>query len=309
LNKRKLGQSNILVSELGLGCMSLGSNFENAENIISEALASGMNYFDTADLYDYGLNEQFIGKALSGCKREDVIIATKVGNRFHPGKEGWEWDPSPTYIKEAVKKSLHRLQTDYIDLYQLHGGTIEDPIDEIIDTFEQLKQEGLIREYGISSIRPNVIKEYVERSNIVSVMMQYNILDRRPEEELLDYLANNHVSVIARGPLAKGILTDQWTHVLNQKFSNKDFLSYTHEELLSITEKLVKLANPNTLQSLALQYPLSHPAVATTIPGASSVRQLQNNVTALRTSEKLSNEQLLAIQKISKALMYENHRC
>lgn len=93
-------------------------------------------------------------------------------------------DPSKAYIKEAVKKSLTRLKTDYIDLYQLHGGTIEDNIDETIEAFEELKQEGVIRYYGISSIRPNVIKEYVKKSNIVSIMMQFSLFDRRPEEWL-----------------------------------------------------------------------------------------------------------------------------
>lgn len=81
-----------------------------------------------------------------------------------------------------MKESLRRLQTDYIDLYQLHGGTIEDPIDEVIEAFEELKKEGIIRHYGISSIRPNVIREYAQRSNIVSVLMEYSLLNRRPEE-------------------------------------------------------------------------------------------------------------------------------
>src|SRR5699024_6403991 len=94
------------------------------------------------------------------------------------------WDPSKKHIKTAVKQSLQRLHTDYIDLYQLHGGTIDDPIDETIEAFEELKTEGLIREYGISSIRPNVIKQYIEKSSIRSVMMQYNLLDRRPEETM-----------------------------------------------------------------------------------------------------------------------------
>ncbi|MGV2686963.1 aldo/keto reductase, partial [Clostridium perfringens] len=128
----------------------------------------------------------------------DVIIATKVGNRRVPGKDGLVWDPSKDYIKSAVKDSLRRLGTDYIDLYQLHGGTLDDPLDETIEAFEELKREGWIRYYGISSIRPNVIREYVAKSNIVSVMSQYSILDRRPEEAVLDLLAENGISAIAR---------------------------------------------------------------------------------------------------------------
>ncbi len=94
--------------------------------------------------------------------------------------------------------SLKRLNTDRIDVYQLHGGTIEDPIEETISAFEQLVQQGKIRYYGISSIRPNVIREYVLRSNIVSVMMQYSLLDRRPEEECLPLLAQKDIGVLAR---------------------------------------------------------------------------------------------------------------
>ncbi|MDN8790573.1 aldo/keto reductase, partial [Staphylococcus aureus] len=85
---------------------------------IHEALERGINYLDTADLYDRGLNEEFVGKAVKG-KRGQVIIATKVGNRWRPDGSGWDWDPSKAYIKQAVKESLRRLQTDYIDLYQL----------------------------------------------------------------------------------------------------------------------------------------------------------------------------------------------
>ena len=116
---------------------------------------------DTADLYDFGTNEEIVGEAIKN-RRQDLILATKGGNRFEKGKPGWDWDPSKAYIKEAVKQSLKRLQTDYIDLYQLHGGTIDDPIDETIEAFEELVEEGVIRYYGISSIRPNVIKEYAK---------------------------------------------------------------------------------------------------------------------------------------------------
>src|SRR6202034_3432729 len=96
--------------------------------------------------------------------------------------------------------------TDYIDLYQLHGGTIDDPIDETIEAFELLQQQGKIRYYGISSIRPNVISEYVQRSNIISVMMQYSLLDRRPEESCLQLLQQNNIGVLARGSVAGGLL-------------------------------------------------------------------------------------------------------
>ncbi len=141
MKKRQIGKSDIYVSELGLGAMSFGTDQKQINHIIDEAIDLGVNYVDTADLYDFGENEQRLGEAIKG-KRNQFIIASKAGNRFTKGKNEWEWDPSKKYIKEAIKGSLSRLQLDYLDLYQLHGGTIEDPIDETIEAFEELKKEG-----------------------------------------------------------------------------------------------------------------------------------------------------------------------
>ena len=186
-----LRSSGIKVSKIGFGCMSLSSNSEKDNiDLIHRAKELGINYLDTADLYDKGMSEIAVGKAIKKM-RSKIILATKAGNQWRSDGSGWDWNPRKDYILQAADKSLRRLQTDYIDLYQLHGGTIDDPIDETIEAFEQLKQQGKIREYGISSIRPNVIREYVKRSSIVSVMMQYSILDRRPEE-------NGEASVLCR---------------------------------------------------------------------------------------------------------------
>src|SRR4029079_841005 len=125
-------------------------------------------------------------------------------NQWKNDGDGWTWNPRKEYILTAIDQSLKRLHTNYIDLYQLHGGTIDDPIDETIEAFELLKKQGKILHYGISSIRPNVIREYVKRSAIVSVMMQYSLADRRPEEAILDLLKQNNISVLARGVLAQG---------------------------------------------------------------------------------------------------------
>lgn len=120
MNTNRLGQSDLYVSSMGLGCMSLGTDEAKAAAIIHEALDHGINFLDTADLYDEGRNEEIVGQAIRH-RRADVILATKVGNRRIPGQEGWSWDASKAYIRSAVKESLRRLQTDYIDLYQLHG--------------------------------------------------------------------------------------------------------------------------------------------------------------------------------------------
>ncbi len=306
MNKRQLGISNLYVSEISLGCMSLGQDKQQAKSIIDKALDAGINYLDTADLYDFGMNEEIIGNAIQG-RREDLLLGTKAGNHFKQGEEGWSWDPSKAHIKTAVKDSLQRLKTDYIDLYQLHGGTIDDPIDETIEAFEELKQEGLIREYGISSIRPNVIREYVEKSNIVSVMMQYNALDRRPEEEILDLLKDNQISALARGPLAKGMLSSKGEEVARVK-ANDGFLDYSYDEVLTISEKWQQLANDQrSASSLALGYILHHPAVATAVFGASSIEQLNENVSYLE-SLPLTKHLYEDIQALTKPITYQKHR-
>jgi aryl-alcohol dehydrogenase-like predicted oxidoreductase len=305
MNKRQLGNSDLYVSEIGLGCMSLGTDEAKAIKLIHEALELGVNYLDTADLYDRGLNEEFIGKALKG-KRHEVIIATKVGNRWQEGKEGWTWDPSKAYIKQAVKESLRRLQTDYIDLYQLHGGTINDPIDETIEAFEELKQEGVIRYYGISSIRPNVIREYVKRSNIVSVMMQYSLLDRRPEE-LFPLLHEHNISVIARGPLAKGILTERPLEMVSEDVKTNGYLDYSYEEIEQLLPRMKAVASDlSSLTTIALQFCLAHPVVAAVIPGASRLEQLRENVAA--QSSPLSAEQYDRLKEMTKQSFYRDHR-
>ncbi|QJD86033.1 aldo/keto reductase [Cohnella herbarum] len=300
MKKNRIGQSALLVGEIGLGCMSLGTEEGKAVGLIHEALDQGVNLLDTSDLYDGGRNEEIVGQAIRG-RRESVILATKVGNRRIPGQDGWVWDPSREYILSAVKESLKRLGTDYIDLYQLHGGTLDDPIDETIEAFEQLKREGVIREYGISSIRPNVIREYAARSAIVSVMNPYSIVDRRAEETVIPLLQENGISIIARGPLAGGSLAANRQPV-------KGFLDYELTELVALREQLHALENAGrSLTSLAIRYSLSHPAVAVAIPGASSPEQLVQNLKAADVPE-LSEEEVKLIRSLSKPNRYSQHR-
>ena len=300
MKMNRLGTSDLLVGEIGLGCMSLGTEEAKAIGLVHEAMERGVNFLDTADLYDDGRNEEIVGKAIRG-RRDRVVLATKVGNRRVPGQEGWTWDPSRAYILSAVKESLRRLGTDYIDLYQLHGGTIEDPMDETIEAFEQLKREGTIREYGISSIRPNVIREYAARSSIVSVMNAYSIVDRRAEETVLPLLRERKIGVIARGPLARGALAAN-------REPSRSVPDYELEELKALRERLRGLERPGrSLTQLAIRYSLAHPTVAVAIPGASSREQLLQNIAASQAPE-LTPEELEAIRGFSKPNVYAAHR-
>ncbi|MBP1949495.1 aldo/keto reductase [Virgibacillus litoralis] len=306
MKKNQLGQSDLYVSELTLGCMSLGTDTQKASEIINQALDTGINHLDTADLYDFGMNEEIVGDALKG-KRDQVILTTKVGNNFDKAKKDWFWDPSKEHIKEGVKESLRRLKTDYIDFYMLHGGTIDDPIDESIEAFESLKKEGVIRAYGLSSIRPNVIREYVSRSTIDGVMMQYNMLDRRPEEEVLDLLHENNISVLARGPLAKGMLSNSAVKQIEKK-GQDGFLGYSFNELKLIQQTIAEqFNNEPSFNALALKYVLQHPAVATAVFGASSISQVTDN-TNFNTSKTLTDETYEGLRQITKPMKYAKHR-
>ncbi len=300
MKMNRLGTSDIMVSEIGLGCMSLGTEETKAVSMIHRALDRGVNLLDTADLYDAGRNEELVGLAVQG-RRDKVVIATKVGNRRIPGQEGWVWDASKKYILAAVHDSLRRLKTDYIDLYQLHGGTLDDPIDETIEAFEELKRQGLIRHYGISSIRPNVVREYAKRSGIVSVMNQISILDRRAEEEILPVALARGIGVIARGPVAGGLLSEN-------KPVERDYLDYRAEEIRQLRAELQPLIRPGrSLSQLAIRFSLSEPAVAVAIPGASSPEQLSHNLAAADIPP-LTDDELAVIRRISRANRYSAHR-
>jgi aryl-alcohol dehydrogenase-like predicted oxidoreductase len=293
-----LGSSDLKISQVSFGAMSLqGSDAENAA-LIGHALEAGINYFDTADLYDKGNNERTLGKALQH-KRKAVIIASKVGNQWRPDGSGWDWNPRKEYILSAVEGSLQRLQTDYIDLYQLHGGTLNDPIDETIEAFELLQQQGKIRYYGISSIRPNVIREYVKRSRIISVMMQYSLLDRRPEESCLALLQQHNIGVLARGSVAKGLLVNK---------AAAPYLNYTASEVEQAAAAVRGLSNAQRGPAqTALRFVLQQPAISSAVVGIRTPEQLQDAVAAVN-APPLSADEITRLGTAVPVNRYEEHR-
>ena len=263
---RKLGNSDLMISEIGFGCMSLKPPVEYIQPLIERAIDGGINFFDTADLYDKGANESWLGKAL-GTRRKEVMIASKVGNQWRADGSGWDWNPRAAYIRQAIEESLRRLQTDYIDLYQLHGGTMEDNMEEIVDCFESLQAAGKIRYFGISSIRPAVIEKYALQRKISSVMMQYSLLDRRPEAGSLELLHRLGIGVLARGVLAKGLLAGK---------APEAYLEHSADAVKDIQEKL-KNENPGENPArTAVQFVLNNPAVSAAVVGFRTMEQLED---------------------------------
>jgi len=297
MKRRSLGHSGLEVSVIGFGCMSLGEDHAESERLIHAALDRGISFFDTADLYQHGENEIALGRALSG-RRQHAIVATKVGNQWRPDGSGWDWNPRKSYIKASVEGSLKRLQTDVIDLYQLHGGTVDDPTDEAIEAFEELKEAGVIRHYGISSIRPNVIARWVDRSRLTSVMMQYNLLDRRPEEECLPRLARSDVGVVVRGGVAKGLLASK---------PPADYLGRDRSTVETVQRTLGSAAGEGTRAQAAIRYCLADPAVSTVACGIRTIAQLEENAAAGELPP-LASEVVEALRAVAPAAVYTAHR-
>ena len=294
----KLGKSELRISRIGFGCMSLNKNASENDSLIRHAYESGINFFDTADLYDHGQNEIFLGKCLKE-KRNEVIIATKVGNQWRKDGSGWDWNPSKEYILTSVEESLQRLQTDYIDLYQLHGGTINDPIDETIEAFELLKEQGKIRYYGISSIRPNVIREYVKKSAIISVMMQYSLLDRRPEETCLPLLQEKNIGVLARGSVAQGLLINK---------PAKEYLGYKTDEVDKVAIGVQSLSTDGRNETqVAIRFVLQNPAITCAVVGMRNTAQVKEAVGTV-SSTSLSVNEIEQLKSVLPANYYSDHR-
>ena len=301
MNYKLLGRSALRISVAGFGCMSLGEGGSGTERLIHRAIELGINFFDTADLYNKGLNEAWMGRILQG-KRDQVILATKVGNQWRADGSGWDWNPRKAYILRAVEASLQRLRTDRIDLYQLHGGTVDDPIDETIEAFELLQRQGKIRYYGLSSIRPNVIREYIRRSRIVSVMMQYSLADRRPEESCLEDLTAAGIGVLARGTVMKGLLAGKKV---------VEYLGHSVAEMEMAAERVRAVAMERSIGErpgrIAMRWVLDREAVTSAVVGIRTMEQLED-VVAAEGENRLTEKEAWVLQTAFREQRYDEHR-
>ena len=296
MQKIKIPALGFAISPIGIGCMSLKGNIKEDQKIIDAAISGGIDFFDTADLYQNGLNEEIVGATLKN-RRKDVVLATKVGNQMREDGSGWDWNPKKEYILKAVEESLERLQTDYIDIYQLHGGTLEDPWDETLEAFEILKTQGKIRAFGISSIRPNVIRKVLGMSKPATIMMQYSPLDRRPEEEVFSLIAESDTRVLVRGAFAKGLLIDK---------SAQAFLDYSAAEVKEIRDLI--LDSSLLPEAFLIRFGFMQPAVGSLIIGASSVQQVEKMIFAYQQAEEIPDDRITEIAAKIPLNRYTQHR-
>lgn len=289
-------KSSFDLPSIGLGGMSLPADYTAAKGILVEAFDLGIRFFDTADLYQRGLNEQHLGKALEG-KRAQVILATKVGNQWNSSGSSWTWNPTKSYILQAVEESLKRLKTDYIDLYQLHGGTLEDPWEETLEAFQLLKGQGKILAFGISSIRPNVIRKVMAMTPPKTIMMQYSPLDRRPEEEVFPLLEKTDTKVLVRGAFAKGLLINK---------TETDFLDFSKAQVSQLRDAIVETGLMP--EAVLIRYGLSPESVGSLVIGASSVSQVRQLVKGYEYSQSVPDEIIRRLKADFPANRYTDHR-
>jgi aryl-alcohol dehydrogenase-like predicted oxidoreductase len=289
LERRRIGT--LEVSLTGLGCNNFGWRIDSAESgrVVGTALDSGINFFDTADIYDKGHSEEYLGRALAGRRRE-AIIATKFGMKFDEARQG----ARPEYVRQAAEDSLRRLGTDTIDLYQLHQPDPNTPIAETLGALNELVREGKVREIGCSNFSAEQIRE-AERwageaagscARFAGVQNQYSLFHREPEAEVLPECRRLGLAFLPYFPLANGLLTGKYRRGQplpkgsrgEAGFGPKVFT----EENVDKVERLIEFAaaRGHSLLELAFSWLAAQPAVASVIAGAVSPEQVRANATA-----------------------------
>ena len=304
---KSLGNTGIAISEIGFGAWGLGGDSYGSvdKNISKKALKfayeQGINFFDTADSYGDGQSELIIGDALKHV-REKIVYATKVGALRHTGRV-MPQDFSLARIHQCLEDSLRRLQTDYIDLYQLHSPPPEVFQNEkLLETFAKFKKEGKIRAIGVSARSPEEALLAITDFGFDCIQVNFNLIDQRAIDcGLLSKCIEKGVSVVARTPLCFGFLSGKYDGNLN--FASNDHRSDWPEEQLAIWAKAIKLFKALLLEQnlspvqFALKFCLSQEGITTTIPGMKNCEQVSENLTSI-SGPKLDPNCMQQIRRI-----------
>ncbi|MBV9506687.1 MAG: aldo/keto reductase [Acidobacteriia bacterium] len=302
MEQRKIGSLN--VSLAGLGCNNFGWRIgpEQSAAVVDAALDAGINFFDTADVYGAGASEEFLGKAL-GPRRKTILIATKFGiqtERFAGGAK-------PEYIRQAIDGSLSRLNTDYVDLYQLHKPDPNTPIADTLGALDDLVRAGKVREIGCSNFSADQLREASAvaapgAARFASVQNEYSLLQREPETEVLPECVRQGIALIPYFPLANGLLTGKYRlgrpipagSRAEAGFGPKVFT----DENLALVENLIRFTESrrHTILELAVSWLAGQPAVASVIAGAKTAEQVKANAAAM--AWKLSEPEMAEVRQI-----------
>ena len=304
---RLLGRTGLKVSELCLGTMTFGENFYGiavvdqpaANAMVARALETGINFFDTADVYSYGQSEVVLGQALKDCgvERDGVVVATKVRSPMTEAATAGTGDVnnvglSRQHIFAAVEHSLRRLQTDYIDLYQVHGWDIRTPIEETMRALDDLVRQGKVRYIGCSNWSARHLMKAVCLSaanhwaSFVSLQAYYSLVGRDLEHELLPLCREEGLGVLPWSPLSGGFLSGKYTrdnpNPEGARRSGFQFPPIDEARGFDAVEALARIAKEKgtTFAQVALAWLLAQPGVTSIIIGANKMSQLEDNLKA-----------------------------
>ncbi len=305
MNKRTLGRQGLVVSEIGLGCMSMTGVYgtpdaEGGRATIHRALDLGVNFLDTADMYGNGANEELVGRAIRG-RREQVVLATKFGFVVLDTKNGSTVRGDAKYVRQACDASLLRLQVDHIDLYYQHRVDRNTPIEETVGAMAELVAEGKVRHLGLSEAGPETIRRANAVHAITAVQSEYSLWARDPEDEVLTTIRELGIGFVAYSPLGRGFLSGTIrspedfepddTRRTHPRFQGENF-----QRNLDLVERLREIAAEKGITSsqFALAWVLSRGPDIVPIPGTKRVRYLEENVAA--TDVELTKEDLERIE-------------
>jgi aryl-alcohol dehydrogenase-like predicted oxidoreductase len=311
---RALGRTGTKVSSLCLGCMMFGgkTNPTDSYDIIDRALDAGINFIDTANVYSIGRSEEVTGEALKrNGKRHDIVLATKVHGKMGEGVN--DLGNSRRHIIEQAEQSLRRLQTDYIDLYQIHRPQPDIPIDETLRALDDLVRSGKVRYLGTSTFAAWQLVESLwtsERLGLNRFAVEqppYNLLDRRIERELLPAARTYGFGVIPWSPLAGGLLTGKYKRgeepPEGARFadtSNPLYRRRLNDRIYDVVEGLQPMAEEKgvSLSQFSLAWCMQQPGVTSPIIGPRTMEQLEDNLAA--TEITFSEDELRAINRVAR---------
>src|SRR3982075_2275592 len=320
MQKRKLGNSNLEVSALGLGCMGLSYGYgpaadkQEAISLIRTAVERGVTFFDTAEVYGPFTNEELVGEALAPF-RDQVVIATKFGFAPDPNDSS-KWttlNSRPDHIKQVAEASLKRLKTNVIDLYYQHRVDPNVPIEDVAGAVKDLIEQGKVKHFGLSEPGVQTIRRAHRVQPVTAIQSEYSLWWRRPEEEVLPALEELGIGFVPFSPLGKGFLTGKIDE--NTKFDSTDFRNvvprFTQEArkanqaLVDLLSKVAERKKATPAQ-IALAWLLTQKPWIVPIPGTTKLHRLEENIGA--AAVELTREDLRQLESAASKISVQGAR-
>jgi aryl-alcohol dehydrogenase-like predicted oxidoreductase len=320
MQKRKLGNSNLEVSAIGLGCMGMSSSYgppkdkQAMVSLLRAAVERGITFFDTAEVYGPFTNEELVGEALAPF-REQVVIATKFGFKLDPtGEKAWVGlDSRPEHIKEVAEASLKRLKTNTIDLFYQHRVDPAVPIEDVAGAVKDLIQEGKVKHFGLSEAGVQTIRRAHAVQPVTALQNEYSLWTRTPEKEVIPTLEELGIGFVPYSPLGRGFLTGKMDE--NTSFDSSDFRSslprFTPEALRAnrtLIDLLGSIAarKKATPAQIALAWLLAQKPWIVPIPGTTKLHRLEENIGAV--SVELTADDLREIESAASQIVVQGAR-